>query len=135
MSNRFEGDGNLANKPVYKQVPGGRDGSFEVAEMRVHFGRYKRNEQGDFEQIGGFWMPVAIYGPKAKAVADLYQKGSRVKVLGELRDFVGRDDNGNEVELLQVVADDVLPHVSRIESITFKKPREPQDGQPAGAEH
>jgi single-strand DNA-binding protein len=131
MSNRFEGDGNLANKPIFKKVPGGPNGEFEVAEMRVHFGRYKRNDDGEFEQVGGFWMPVAIYGPKAQQVAGLLQKGARVKVIGELRDYVGRNEAGDEVELLQVVADDVLPHLGRVEEIVFKKTQRDQAAEAA----
>jgi single-strand DNA-binding protein len=120
MQNLFIGKGNLASSPDLKHLTGGRDGTFTVAKMRVMFGRYGENkETGDIEQIGGFWREVEIYGVKAEACARHLRKGARVLVIGEEREFTAKDDAGNEVQVIKVVADDVALQLSRIESITF----------------
>ena len=122
MQNLFIGKGNLAGSPELKHLPG-RTGDFTVANMRVMFGRYGQNEAGQVEQIGGFWREVEIYGPKAEACAKLLRKGARVLVIGEEREYTGRDDDGREVQVLKVVAEDVTLQLSRVESITFAAPR------------
>ena len=71
------------------------------------------------EQVGGFWREVEIYGAKAEACVKHLRKGSRVLVLGEEQDFMATDDDGNEVQVIRVVAEDVAIQLSRIESITF----------------
>ena len=48
MQNLFIGKGNLADSPELKHLPGGRNGTFVVAKMRVMFGRYGSNEAGEF---------------------------------------------------------------------------------------
>lgn len=119
MQNLFIGKGNLASSPELKHLTGGRDGTFTVAKMRVMFGRYGTNAAGEIEQVGGFWREVEIYGAKAEACARHLRKGARVLVIGEERDFMAKDDEGNEVQVIKVVADDVALQLSRIESITF----------------
>lgn len=122
MQNIFIGKGNLASSPELKRLTGGRDGTFTVAKMRVMFGRYGTNQEtGEIEQTGGFWREVEIYGAKAEACALHLRKGARVLVIGEERDFMAKDDAGNEVQVIKVVADDVALQLSRIESITFKQ--------------
>ena len=79
MQNLFIGKGNLADSPELKRI-NGKNGEFAVASMRVMFGRYGQNEEGDVEQIGGFWREVEIYGQKAEACAKLLRKGARVLV-------------------------------------------------------
>ncbi|MDP1892693.1 MAG: single-stranded DNA-binding protein, partial [Hydrogenophaga sp.] len=87
MQNMFIGKGNLGDSPELKRV-NGRNGEFVVASMRVMFARWGQNEQGDLEQVGGFWREVEIYGEKAEACAKHLKKGARVLVLGEERDFM-----------------------------------------------
>ena len=123
MQNLFIGKGNLAGSPELKHV-NGRNGDFVVASMRVMFGRYGQNaDTQTVEQIGGFWREVEIYGAKAEACAKFLRKGARVLVIGEEREFNARDDNGNEVQVIKVVADDVALQLSRIDSITFTPAR------------
>ncbi len=119
MQNLFIGKGNLASSPDLKHLTGGRDGTFTVAKMRVMFGRYGANQAGEIEQVGGFWREVEIYGAKAEACARHLRKGARVLVIGEEREFTAKDNDGNEVQVLKVVADDVALQLSRIESISF----------------
>ena len=84
------------------------------------FARWGENANGDLEQLGGFWREVEIYGDKAEACAKHLRKGARVLVLGEERDFMAKDDDGKEVQVIKIVADDVALQLSRIESITFQ---------------
>ena len=122
MQNLFIGKGNLGDSPKLKNVDG-KNGSFTVTSMRVMFGRYGQNEEGEVEQIGGFWREVEIYGNKAEACAKHLRKGSRVLVIGEEREFTAKDEDGNEVQVIKVVAEDVALQLSRIESITFAQSR------------
>jgi single-strand DNA-binding protein len=123
MQNMFIGKGNLGDSPELKRL-NGRNGEFVVATMRVMFARWGQNEQGDLEQVGGFWREVEIYGEKAEACAKHLKKGARVLVLGEERDFMANDkDSGEQVQVIKIVADDVALQLSRIESITFQQAR------------
>ena len=123
MQNMFIGKGNLGDSPELKRL-NGRNGEFVVATMRVMFARWGQNEQGDLEQVGGFWREVEIYGEKAEACAKHLKKGARVLVLGEERDFMANDkDSGEQVQVIKIVADDVALQLSRIESITYQQSR------------
>jgi len=131
MQNLFIGKGNLAKSPEGQHVQR-KDGSgdFFVANMRVMFGRYGRNADGDVEQVGGFWREVEIYGQKAEDVVKHLRKGARVLVVGEEREFTARDDDGNEVQVIKVVAEDVALQLTRIESIKFVAPRQREENEP-----
>lgn len=122
MQNLFIGKGNLGDSPKLKNVAG-KNGDFTVASMRVMFGRYGQNEEGEVEQVGGFWREVEIYGNKAEACAKHLRKGARVLVIGEEREFTAKDEDGNEVQVIKVVAEVVALQLSRIESITFAQSR------------
>jgi single-strand DNA-binding protein len=128
MQNLFIGKGNLAGSPSLKRLQGD-NGDFEVATMRVMFGRYGQNDNGDVEQIGGFWREVEIYGNKGRACAELLRKGARVLVIGEEREFTAHDDDGNEVTVFKVVADDVALQLTRVKSVVFQ-----ESSKRAGAE-
>lgn len=123
MQNMFIGKGNLADSPELKRL-NGRNGEFVVASMRVMFARWGQNEQGDLEQVGGFWREVEIYGEKAEACARHLKKGARVLVLGEERDFMATDkETGEQVQVIKIVADDVALQLSRVESVVFQQSR------------
>ncbi|HRL52674.1 MAG TPA: single-stranded DNA-binding protein [Acidovorax temperans] len=122
MQNLFIGKGNLGDSPKLKTLTG-INGDFTVASMRVMFSRYGQTEDGGVEQIGGFWREVEIYGAKAEACAKFLRKGARVLVIGEERDFMARDDDGREVQVIKIVAEDVTLQLTRIESIKFAAPR------------
>jgi single-strand DNA-binding protein len=122
MQNMFVGKGNLGGSPELK-VLAGRNGDFEVAAMRIMFGRYGRDEDtGEVKQVGGFWREVEIYGPKARDVARLLRKGSRVLVVGEERDFMAKDERGGEVQVIKIVAEDIALQLTRVEKIVFAPP-------------
>ena len=130
MQNLFIGKGNLGDSPKLKNVYG-KNGAFTVTSMRVMFGRYGQNEEGEVEQIGGFWREVEIYGNKAEACAKHLRKGSRVLVIGEEREFTAKDEDGREVQVIKVVAEDVALQLSRIESITYTRARSRETAEEA----
>lgn len=121
MQNIFIGKGNLGQSPDLRVISGA-NGEFDVASMRVMFGRYARNKTtGEVEQVGGFWREVEIYGQKAKDVARLLRRGSRVLVYGEERDFMAKDAaTGTEVQVIKIVAEDIALQLSRVKSIEFE---------------
>ncbi|TQL81140.1 single-stranded DNA-binding protein [Delftia sp. HK171] len=121
MQNIFIGKGNLGQSPDLRVISGA-NGDFEVASMRIMFGRYARNKtSGEVEQVGGFWREVEIYGQKARDVARLLRRGSRVLVYGEERDFMAKDSaTGAEVQVIKIVAEDIALQLSRVKSIEFE---------------
>lgn len=121
MQNIFIGKGNLANSPELKII-NGRNGDFEVATMRVMFARYGRDEDDQVVQTGGFWREVEIYGYKARDVAKHLRKGSRVLVIGEEVDFMAKDSDDNEVQVIKIKAEDIALQLTRIEKIVFAAP-------------
>jgi single-strand DNA-binding protein len=124
MPNRFEGKGNVGSAPTLKTVAV-RGEDRQVAEIRVFFDEYSRGEDGEFEQTGGIWLAVSVWGRRAEQVARLLRKGARVMVQGELRTFEYTPD-GTDVKVpgFQVVADDVLLTLARVESVVFAAKRE-----------
>lgn len=122
MQNLFIGKGNLGDYPNLKRIAKRNkpEEEFVVCSMRVFFARYGADhDTGEVGQIGGFWREVEIYGNKAEACARYLRKGARVMVFGEEREFYARDDDGNEVQVLKVVAEDVTLQLTRIESLVF----------------
>ncbi len=124
MPNKFTGKGNLADAPTLKTVRvKGEDR--KVAEMRVFFDEYSRNEDGEFEQDGGLWLGVSIWGQRAEAAARLLRRGARVNVEGQLRSFLYTVEGASEkVPGFQVLADDISLSMSRIDSIKFSQKRQ-----------
>ena len=129
MQNLFVGKGNLGDSPKLKNVQKHDGTTFTVANMRVMFARWGQDAEGNVKQIGGFWREVEIYGSKAEACARHLRKGVRVLVIGEERDFQAKDEAGQEVQVIKVVAEDVALQLSRIESITFTSPKSRQEQQ------
>lgn len=126
MQNLFIGKGNLGDSPNLKRLARKNkpDEEFVVCSMRIFFARYGTDQEtGEVGQIGGFWREVEIYGNKAEACARFLKKGARVLVVGEERDFYAKDDDGNEVQVVKVVAEDVALQLTRIDSIVFAQPR------------
>lgn len=137
MQNLFIGKGNLGDSPNLKRLARRNkpDEEFVVCSMRVFFARYGTDQDtGEVGQIGGFWREVEIYGNKAEACARFLKKGARVLVVGEERDFYAKDDGGNEVQVVKVVAEDVALQLTRIESVVFARPKARHETQSAEQE-
>lgn len=121
MSNHFIGRGNLGAAPTLRHTE--QDGeSVPVANLRVYFDRPKSDGSGGFEDKGGFWMDVALWGPRAEAAARLLPKGARVRVEGEQFESTWSDrETGEERSRLEVRASAVDLDLSRVEEVTFRQ--------------
>ncbi|MFT4178156.1 MAG: single-stranded DNA-binding protein [Thermomonas sp.] len=119
----FYGKGNIANSPELRRLTSNNTGEeFDVASVRVFFGRYGRDENGDIQQKGGFWREVVIYGQKAIDVAKHLRKGARVLVSGEEQEFYTKDDKERANPIIKIVAEDVALLLTRIEKVVFVQP-------------
>jgi len=119
MSNYFIGDGNLADAP--KLTTFEQDGEERaVARMRIHINRRRKNADGEYEDRGGFWLSASCWNGRAKEAARLLQKGSLVRVEGELEQQVWVDDEGKERAGLALDVREwaLLPY--RIESVSYR---------------
>lgn len=133
MSQLFIGKGNLGSSPSLRTLKGGPNGEFDVASMRVRFSRYGRNDEGGIEEVGGFWREVEIYGAKARDVARLLRKGSRVLVMGEELEYMARDEaTGGQVMVFKIEAQDVALLLSRVKNIEFEASRRSSTEQSDG---
>lgn len=83
--NEFIGEGNLGRDPELKTVRRGSEDT-EVANLRVYFDRRVPDGEGSFEDKNGFWLNVEVWGERATHVARLCARGTRVAVVGSLKD-------------------------------------------------
>ena len=123
MSLKVSGTGNLAEMPTLKYVPI-KGEQKAVAEMRVFFDEYASDGQGGWEQKGGAWVNVSIWGKLAEAAADLLQKGARVHVIGSLKVENWTDKNGEARVSLNMTADELYLSLHRVEEITYRQKTE-----------
>lgn len=124
MANIFQGTGNLGDSPTIKAVQVNGEERM-VAELRIFFDDYKRNADGEYEQIGGFWMNCSVWEARAEAAAKLLRKGARVHVQGRLTQQSWSDkETGEEKTAMHLNVDDVFPSLSRIEKIEFRAKRQ-----------
>ncbi|MGH8547463.1 MAG: single-stranded DNA-binding protein [Methylococcales bacterium] len=93
MSNQFSGIGNLGTDPALHSVTvNGEDR--QVAEMRVYFDRSVPKENGEYQDEGGFWLTVSLWGARAEPAVKILKKGARVQVDGILRAESRDDETG-----------------------------------------
>lgn len=127
MPNHVIATGNLGDAPTLKHVPIAGDTRI-VAEMRIFVDEYRRNEGGDYEQVGGFWANCSIWGSRAEHAAKLLRKGARVRVEGTLSIQTWIDkETDEEKSAIHINADDVFLSLARIESVEFRPPQQ-RDG-------
>lgn len=125
MPNVFKGKGNLGDAPALKHISV-NGGDEVVAEMRVFFDDYAYDEANDeYQQVGGFWMRVSLWGQRGEDAARLLRKGARVQVEGTLKQFMYLPEGAPEkVPGFQVTADDVTLCLGRVSSVEYKPKRE-----------
>jgi single-strand DNA-binding protein len=129
MSNRFQGVGNLGAKPSFKHV--GQNGdSLAILECRIYFDRRVPTEkEGEFEDLGGFWISASLFGPRAEAAAQLLDKGMRVFAAGTLVTDSWVDSNSDEARVeMRLRLDYLALDLSRVESVRMA-PKRTQDGE------
>lgn len=123
MSNSFVGTGNLGNEIELREVDVNNE-KRKVATLRVFFDEYKPDGNGGFEQTGGIWLNVSVWGRRAEQAAKLLNTRARVNVIGRLVESKWNDkDTGEERTGFQVEADEIYLSLTRLESITFRPPR------------
>jgi single-strand DNA-binding protein len=127
MSNEFRGTGNVADAPVLKTVTVGEE-ERRVTDLRVFFDEYRPDGRGGFEQSGGFWLDVNVWGERrALDVAQHVKKGARVHVVGRLveRRWTTADSN-EERRALHLDADELFLSLTRVAAVTLKPKRDAQ---------
>jgi single-strand DNA-binding protein len=125
MSNEFRGTGNVGDVPALKTVMVG-DEERKVVELRVFFDDYRPDGIGGFEQTGGFWLDVSVWGERRAAeVAQHVRKGTRVHVMGRLVEsrWIVKE-TGEERRALQLNADDLLLSLTRLAEVEYKPRRD-----------
>ncbi|MCK0508195.1 AcaB family transcriptional regulator [Aromatoleum anaerobium] len=133
MPNVFRGKGNLADTPILKHVA--VNGADEVvAEMRVFFDDYAYDQANDeYQQVGGFWMSVSLWGQRGEDAARLLRRGARVQVEGVLKQFLYLPDGASDkVPGFQVTADDVTLCLGRVAGVEYKPKRELAESHTSG---
>jgi single-strand DNA-binding protein len=128
MSNRFEGVGNVGATPEVRWV-GVRGEQRPVLELRVYFDRRVQKGEGKFEDDGGFWLTVSQWGSRAEGLAKLLQKGSRIQVIGTLRQeqWEDRESGANRSEL-RITAEAICIDPVCLESVTYRPRRTAESG-------
>ncbi len=118
MGNKFSGEGNLGADPELRHNEGEHDDK-AVCNLRIYFDKPVPVDDG-FEDKGGFWLNVEIWGKRGIACNALLQKGNRVTVDGSLiqKEWV---DNGEERSRIVLRAKRVSPDIMIVESIKPKK--------------
>jgi single-strand DNA-binding protein len=87
MQNLFMSEGNLGDNPTLKMVPDKQTGEQQpILEFSVRFNvdRWNPNSEA-FEDNGGFWGKVSLWGRRAEIFNVHLKKGCRVLVIGEER--------------------------------------------------
>jgi len=127
MSNEFCGTGNVGADPVLKTVLVGQE-ERQVAELRVFFDEYRSDGKGGFDQSGGFWLDVNVWGERRPAeVVQLVKKGARVYATGRLSESRWTVTATNEERsALYLDADDLYLALSRLAEVKYKPRREAQ---------
>uniref|UniRef100_UPI003BEEE277 single-stranded DNA-binding protein n=1 Tax=Burkholderia arboris TaxID=488730 RepID=UPI003BEEE277 len=133
MPNRIEVTGNLGKAPTLKHVDTGK-GRKQVTEFNMFADEYRRDDDGELSQTGGFWLRVTVWEAHAERVARLIPRGARVTVIGSLRVSTWKDDADQTQTGLDVVAEKVALELGRLESVTLKR-RENDTESPAETGH
>ncbi|QIT54411.1 single-stranded DNA-binding protein [Aquisalimonas sp. 2447] len=134
MANHFHGRGNLGTAPILRHTENGSGEAVPVASLRVYFDR-RKPAGDDFEDRGGFWANVSLWGYRAEAAARLLPKGARVAIEGELFQSAWEDrDTGEPRSQLEVRATHVDLDLGRVASVQLHPAAERGDTPETGKE-
>jgi len=124
MSNRFQGVGNLGAKPELKQVDQNGE-SLSILDLRIYFDRrVPTEEEGEFEDRGGFWISASLWGKRADAAAKVLDKGMRVFAAGTLLTDSWTDPDTSETRVeMRLRLDYLALDLSRVESVRMSAKR------------
>ena len=119
MSNEFRGTGNIGQAPTLRTVKvHGEDRS--VVDLRVYFDRRIPMKDGSYEDDGGFWLTVSVWGSRADNAFKLLTKGMRIEVIGPLRLESWEHDNEVRTEF-RLTADKITIDPICLDSVTLRK--------------
>lgn len=119
MSNDFQGVGNLGSVPTLSSVDVSGE-KRQVANFRVYFDRQVSNGGEGYQDKGGFWMTVDVWGFRAEEALRLLKKGSRAFFDGTLREDSWNDESGEVRTSLRLTADYFAIDSLCIDSIQYK---------------
>ncbi|MBK1734874.1 hypothetical protein CKO15_06130 [Halorhodospira abdelmalekii] len=123
MANFFRGRGNLGAAPTLRHTQ-----DTPVANLRIYFDRPVPDGEGGFNERGGFWANVSLWGARAETAARLLPKGARVAVEGELFESQWEDkETGEARRQIEVRARYVDLDLARIESLTMRRRQNTQE--------
>lgn len=119
MSNEFRATGNIGQAPTLRTVKvNGEDRS--VVDLRVYFDRRIPMKDGSYEDDGGFWLTVSVWGSRADNAFKLFSKGMRIEVIGPLRLETWENDNEVRTEY-RLTADKITIDPICLDSVTLRK--------------
>jgi single-strand DNA-binding protein len=119
MSNEFRGTGNIGQAPTLRTVKvHGEDRS--VVDLRVYFDRRIPMKDGSYDDDGGFWLTVSVWGSRADNAFKLFSKGMRIEVVGALRLETWENDNEVRTEF-RLTADKVSIDPICLDSVILRK--------------
>ena len=119
MSNEFRGTGNIGQAPTLRTVKvHGEDRS--VVDLRVYFDRRIPMKDGSYDDDGGFWLTVSVWGSRADNAFKLFSKGMRIEVVGALRLETWENDNEVRTEF-RLTADKISIDPICLDSVNLRK--------------
>ncbi len=119
MSNEFKGTGNIGQTPALRAVKvNGEDRS--VMDLRVYFDRRIPMKDGSYDDDGGFWLTVSVWGSRADNAFKLLTKGMRIEVTGPLRLETWENDNEVRTEF-RLTADKITIDPICLDSVIVRK--------------
>ncbi len=139
MQNIFIDEGNLGHTPSLKYVPIKTETGIEqraVVELQVRFD-VKKNDEGKFEDVAGFWGKVTMWGKRAEYINTHLKKGCRILVVGEISQqhyvFQKGERKGQEATALEIEAFHIALVLLGIETVVFteKKPHGDNNSTPS----
>jgi single-strand DNA-binding protein len=105
-----------------------------VADLRVYFDRRVPKGGDEFEEAGGFWLTVSVWGARAETAARLIEKGARIYVEGALRQVSWQDrESGADRSELRLTAEAIAIDPLCVEALGYRKRSRSSDagGSPA----
>ncbi|WP_186191232.1 single-stranded DNA-binding protein [Burkholderia gladioli] len=134
MPNRIEITGNLGGAPTSRHVDTA-NGRRQVTQFNVFADEYRRRDNGELEQVGGFWARVSVWEPQAERVGRLLSKGARVHVVGTMRLNIWEDDQNEKQTGIDITAENVFLHLGRVESVAYRRRETDADAGPPPTTH
>lgn len=121
MGNKFYGEGNLGNDPELKRLEE-HDVEQAVCNLRIYFDKPVPKQDGSgFDDKGGFWMNVEIWGKRGIACHEKLTKGNRVTVDGSVIGKTWKDKETDEERSgLVIRAKRVNPDLMTVDSLIQK---------------